>query len=133
MDILSALSLRLSNTEIRARLYVGETTVKTHGTTVLCRLGLRDRIQAVLLAYECRYRSPGGGSTGMAANRPPKVFMEPLTPGRERERTVGCRAADPACSVTTVHSPSSCASPHRLFGQSLIPWLPTIRRKSGGS
>ncbi len=63
LEVFRLLATGKTNREIAAQLIIGETTIKTHVTRILMKLGVRDRVQAVVLAYETGLVSPGHRTT----------------------------------------------------------------------
>ena len=60
LEVMREVARGLTNREIAGRLYIGDGTVKTHVARILAKLGLRDRVQVVVYAYEHGITHPGG-------------------------------------------------------------------------
>ncbi|MFC7564349.1 response regulator transcription factor [Actinomadura namibiensis] len=106
----------LSNAGLAASPHLGEATVKTHVTRILSKLDLRDRAQAIVVAYETGFVTPG--SPGDRSGARSAVFAVAVvllrcpgrSPGAHIDRKASAWRIDPASPTTSRSTPVACCA-----------------------
>ena len=103
LDVFRLITRGLSNAEISRELYISDTTVKTHITHILQKLNLRDRVQAVVLAYETGLFDTDARPPGDRHQRPARSSLRSTAPRMDRQLIPVAIMASVLSSAKTTH------------------------------